>query len=461
MTSILGIILLIFVIVTFALAIVRPHVCFALVIAFPVLEQAIQSYFAFFDNNRSAFNFMVVGIALLAVMVRFFRDPLASRNVIHPILTLILLVQFMGYASLLWTPDLGNGLDLTYGQYPYTLLYVVIAPLLLTSIDDFRRVSVPMLVIGTVSLLLIVLGPAVQFYGARMVVNLGGKRMLNTLIVGQVGGTVMVFAALSNFRGFGKWALPIQLGAGVFGLGMGILSGTRGQVMVSALLSFLFFPLSRKAKGASGFFGLTAGIAIILGLIYMAVSFFLVEKTLDRWSMDSLSGGFAGRWNIIQEALGPWLVSPFSWVFGRGAGSFLTTNSVHVYPHNYPVEVLTELGLIGAFLYVLMLVYVVRACFGLHRIVQSDLQMRSAAAVLMALVTMVMVLSLKQGTIHGPGLFYVWPVVLGRIFAFESSEEAQVYRDDELDEFDDEEEYAELSPDDDESVDPQSGYSHA
>ena len=125
MTSILGIILLIFVIVTFALAIVRPHVCFALVIAFPVLEQALQSYFVFFDNNRSTFNFMVVGIALLAVMVRFFRDPIASRNIIHPILTLILLLQFMGYASLLWTPELANGLDLTYGNYPYTFIVFV------------------------------------------------------------------------------------------------------------------------------------------------------------------------------------------------------------------------------------------------------------------------------------------------------------------------------------------------
>ena len=465
MEFVLGIILLIMTIGAFAVAIVRPWVCFAMIIAYPVTEQAIQSYFPFFEANRSAFNYLVAAAAASSVALRLFREPIARKCIFHPVLILVILLQVISYSSLLWTPDFENGLDLTVRRLPYSILYLVVAPLLITSIDDFHRVRMPMIIIATGALLLFLLGPTAQFRGVVLVIHYGGSAGTgNPGIVGEVGAIVLVFAVLSTYHGLGKWALPLQLGAGLFGLGMGLLSGTRGQVLVGGLVSFLFFPLSRRVKGLGSFFGIGIGMLVVVAILYAAVQFFVTDQNMDRWSADSLTGGVTGRFEIAQEAIASWLNDPVTWIFGRGAGAFITLQTAHAYPHNFAVETLTELGIVGFTLYLMVIAYVIRAGMGLYGLVKDDLDQRSATSVLCALAVFASVLSLKQGTIHSPGPFYVWLLVLSRIYKYESTyglaltnEDDESDMDDLDDEFDDELEMI----DEEEETDLESGHSHA
>lgn len=452
MEAILGVIVIILVVGSFAAAIVRPGICFVLVIAYPVIEQAVQSYFPFFNTHRSLFNFMIAGLVALTVAVRFFRDPNAWRGLRNPVQMMGYLLICISYLSLFWTPELDNGLEYTFRRLPYTLLYMVLAPLLLTSLDDFRRVRIPMVVIATVALLLFVLGPAAQFYGARLVIHYGTAQRGNSLIVGELGAIVLIFAALSTYKRLGKLALPLQLAAGLFGLGMGMFSGSRGQVIFGGFVSFVFYPISRKIKDSKSYFGIGLGLVVLLGVIYGAIKLFITDENVERWSSGSFSGGVLGRWEIVYEAIVPWLSNPTAWIFGRGAGAFMSVNSAHVYPHNHPIEVLTELGVIGFTVYAFMLFFTLRASLGIYRIFKNDNELRSSMAVLFALSTFCFMLSLKQGSVHHLGLLYVWYFVLGRIYTYESEEE-EMRPEEDLFEDDDE--------DDDEITDQESGYSHA
>ena len=439
MESVLGAILLILVIGSFAAAVVRPWICFALLIAYPVVEQGLQGYFPFFVSNRSMFNFMIAGVVALTVAVRLIRDRDALIGVFNPVQVLGYTLLFVSYMSLLWTPELDQGLEFTFYRLPYTLLYTFLAPVLLSSILDFERLRLPLIFIASASLLLFLLSPVAQFYGTRLVIHYGMDQRGNAGVVGELGAIVLIFAALSNFRGLGKLGLPFQLAAGLFGLGMGLLSGARGQVLFGGLIAFLFYPLSRKIKDALGFFGLGFGIIFILGIIYGALQFFITDENIDRWTSESLQGGFGGRWDIVMEAFAPWVRNPMAWIFGRGAGAFLTENSDHVYPHNHPVEALTEIGFIGFTIYALMMIFTLKSALGLYRMYGQDEARRGSLAILFGLSLFCFLLSLKQGSVHYLGFLYVFHFLIAKIYVYECTmAERAAEIDDEFEEGDEE-----------------------
>ena len=93
----------------FAAAIVRPWLAFILIIAFPVIEQAIQGYLPFFVTYRTLFNYIVAATVALTLLVRFAREPSMLQGALTPVSKLIIVLQLLSYISLLWTPGFESG----------------------------------------------------------------------------------------------------------------------------------------------------------------------------------------------------------------------------------------------------------------------------------------------------------------------------------------------------------------
>ena len=324
----------------------------------------------------------------------------------------------MSFASLLWTTDFQTGYEFMVNRIPYTLLYMIMAPLPPTSLDDFRRIGVPLMILSCFALLAILISPA-PLYGYRLMLNYTLTERANAGAFEDLGVGPDRRRPDHPVRWGARGAVPVLLRE--LRARHGSLSGARGQILFGMVVAFLFIPV---AEGQGNTFGFQdrdrqrdAGRALLI-----AAQLFITSDTQERWSLASFTDGFQLRFLIVSEAMKPWLQNPLSWVFGRGAGAFSTTGMVDTYPHNYIVEAITELGLVGFVFYLMVLYFTTKAGLGLFRRYRDDGIMRSPVAILCAFAVFYFAISLKQGTVHDPGLFWVWYLVIARLYAREGGE---------------------------------------
>ena len=129
-------------------------------------------------------------------------------------------------------------------------------------------------------------------------------------------------------------------------------------------------------------------------------------------------------------------------MLGRGANAFREIEPDHAYVHNAPVEALTELGIVGFVLYMIIIIAGFRAGKQLWFYFRDEPMLRPALACLLATVLFHMLTSLKQGSIHSPSTFMFALLIMARIARnetmqrqFGTAEDVDEY------EYDDEEEY--------------------
>ena len=407
----------------FTYAIWRPWICFTLVLIFPVIEQSIQSYIPFFQNpaNFSLLNFVIAGLVGVTVVVRFVNSPDSFRFFLNPVFILALSLQIFSYLSLAWTPEYDNGFLLSLANYPYAVLYIIFTPLLLSSLEDFKRVRLPITLIGSVALIFFFFGPTVRLMGTRLVSYITTSESSNPLVLARVGIMVLLSSLLTRTDGLAKWVTPALLAAGLFGLGMAILSGSRGQVVLGVLVVGMLYPFAREIKNLKNFFSLFLGLFLLIGLIYITVSLFITGDNLERWTGESITGGTVSRLQLVADTINPWLNSPSAWLFGNGAGAFVTLGFSDKYPHNQPVEVLTELGLVGFSIYLAMLFFAVKYSVELFRLSGGSTDHRSSATILIGISLFGFLLTLKQGTVHNSGVDMMVYIVIARLALFERS----------------------------------------
>ena len=452
MSSLLTPFLILALVGVFTYAIWRPWICFTLVLIFPVIEQSIQSYIPFFQNPSkfSFLNFVIAGLVGITVLVRFISAPQAFRYFLNPVFVLALLLQVFSYLSLAWTPDYDNGFALSLANYPYAILYIIFTPLLLSSLDDFKRVRLPITLIGSIAPIFFFFGPTVRLMGTRLVSYITTGESSNPLILARVGVMVLLTSLLTRTQGLAKWVAPALLVAGLFGLGMAILSGSRGQVIIGVLVVGMLYPFAREIKNLKNFFSLFLGLFLLFGLIYVTVGLFITGDNMDRWSGESITGGALGRFQLVGETIEPWLKSPGSWLFGNGAGAFSTLGLTDKYPHNQPVEVLTELGMVGFAIYLGILFFSVKYSVELFRISKGSVDHRSSATILIGIALFGFLLTLKQGSVHNSGLDMMAFIVIARLALYERNSLVQL-EGDYQDEDDDEEDYEDEGDEEDEA----------
>ena len=176
-----------------------------------------------------------------------------------------------------------------------------------------------------------------------------------------------------------------------------IKSSTRGQLIALTLVCFIWLPIIAKASLNRSTVVAFFGAAIVASVIIYTVYQF---KDSGRWRAEQIETASDGRFEMTYTLLKYWGNSGIgAWIFGLGSSSSFKV--VGFYPHNVPVEVLAEEGVLGLCLYLSFCFAVV---FRAGRLIFSDhlpQETRVNLGVLLALFCFEGLLTLKQGSLIG------------------------------------------------------------
>ena len=456
MSQATGFFLILVTIVLSLMAISRPMWAFGLWMLMWSLEQLLQTFLPFLQTNGIYFNAFVAFIVALASMKRMSLPNANFLSYFNATTVCICLLYFAGLLGLAWTP----GLEYAKGQIiwlgPYIIVGVFLAPHLVQKLSDINELRWVLLFGGTGIAVAMLLNPNLGFYGDRSFIHFGSQRG-NPLELAQLGATITVVAILSRDSGKTGILLALRIAAIIFGLGIALKSGTRGQVIAAVLVLGAIYPISNAKKG----FGQSVLTVVSLGVMglfmLIAIQVFVGSENLNRWSFESLSSGTQGRFYFIKEYLLTFMANPAAWPFGFGTMAFsvVVPQAGVAFCENLFVESLTEQGLIGGVLMTCILVNTIRHA---KYLVQNapNFKERTSAVTLCGLLMMSFIIAAKSYNLWtGFHFFYLCIVIskLGIVLSEQvASGELEFTDYDEYDEYD--EEYFEDEFEDDSLVHP-------
>lgn len=406
-----------FVALLFAVSILRPAWAFAVVLSMFPLEIVVQSGSPFFVSKPWVFNVAVAMLAGVAIVRRILGGESPFRNLGTSALAACWLFFIWGCLSTLWAPPGAEVARLVLTPLPYWIVFIVIAPMMVSRVEELRGVVNALLAVGVFTCLLIVASPQFDFVSGRLGIRLAGGDRTNPLAMGTMGGTLMIVGGLTLFSTRTTWGIAYRGAAIVLGAGVAILSGSRGQVVFAAVTILLCIPISYRLTNVRGFMLTSlAALAVVGGLVF-AASKFIGSENEDRWQLQELATGGTGRIDNVFELLTAYLESPGHWLQGLGYTAFgtLNTRSGDPYSHVMTVDALAEGGLIGAALLIWILVTGWRNGRVIARAVEDHPAERSFAAVLLGLALYYFLLSNKQGSMLGTPILFGLLILMGRI----------------------------------------------
>jgi hypothetical protein len=402
------------------LVLFRPHWAFLLVVAMYVLEQVLQSYFQFFVNHGSAFQFIVGGLVGFAIVMRSMRrEPIASGY--NNAGTWLMLGQFgLWLVGMLYSMAPDAAMENLKEAWPYLTLYIILLPFLIIDLEDFSRFLTGLMIVGSIIALLILFNPLSSYHYGRLVLDLGMRGANrdsygNPLAVAELGGMLSLVAALVKPRFQTYLFSLLRVAAFVLGLGLAIGSGSRGQVLAMLVACVMFFPAARRVRDFKAFF-FAAFLGAILSIgAYATFTLFIGEQNRVRWSIPLMIEDIGLRFDMAWQLIAAWLASPTSWFMGLGTNSWVAVGGESTvqgaYVHNIAAEILGEQGLLGATVFTLAILVTIRAGYRLWRIYAHDPSMRATATLAVALGAYSLFQALKQGTITSGQPFFWWLVL--------------------------------------------------
>lgn len=419
----------------------RPqYAAVAVLVMFP-LEQLAQSYFMIAQAKPILVNASVALVAGTAVLLRMGKGERVFEGYANPVCVLIWALYGYCWFSMLWSPSMGPALAMLKPGLAYWFLLMVIAPLLFGNIASIRPVFVALLVVGSIISLLILASPNASFYAGRLTIQFSAAfRDIrgNPLALAEMGGLMAIVAALLVGSGRNPLFLAIRISALIVGLGLGIASGSRGQVIAAVAAGFIFLPLARRVGNFKQFLGLGVGAIVLYFVVTTAFSLFIGAENESRWQIEGMRDGMETRLESVGTLMAAWAENPAAWLLGLGSNAFNHHSQGGNYVHNMVIEILCEQGLIGFGLFVGALWFAVRAGYALLQIHRDDPELRSTVAALAAICVYGLLLSLKQGSLLAhPNAFFPL-VILAKAWAIESTAAATDVGDHEFDELGDE-----------------------
>lgn len=400
-----------------ALALVSPRWALALVLTMYPFEQALQASSSIFLRILPLANVivaLVVGIGTLRAIASQNRPFLGYAS-----LTWIGVVLIFTWTavSLLWTPAFGPGSELTKSGLPYFALFLLVAPLLIDEIESVEKMLSAFLLLGVVIIILILINPAFTFYSGRLGVNLDARVRTNPLAMGELGGSVMLIAALYRM-GARSIALNLLRLAGFFlGAILALQSGSRGQVVFAVLIAVVFYPLSTKVKNILGFVWTALGLLILIPAVLFIAQQLLGSAELRRWDSDVIAGGTEVRLANALDLLKAFAKDPLAWFIGLGFNAFVskTSASTEPYSHVMFVDILAELGIPAFCLFAAVCTRVGKDSLWLFRRFADDPAGRASISVVFALLGYQVLLVNKQGYLWAASFFFLLFVMIARL----------------------------------------------
>jgi hypothetical protein len=414
----------------------RPAVGLAAVLCLYGLKQWGQSSTAILSEYRQFTNYAVFVIVLIGVIrVAIKRSCVLCQAPTVAVLVLILYAYALLTVS--WAFDPRNSFEQWMGSAPYLVTIVLLAPLLISNLDDAHAAFIwTALVGGAICALALLFGN----WGDRGLVVFGHQALedasniylyeTNPLALSTLGGTAFLIAALSLGRTNAMLVRVLALVCIPIALAVVLRSGSRGQMIASAVALLVALPIAFRLKDARSLVALFVVAAVVLGLGWWGAS--LVDINTSRWADSQATADVVGRFAMAQTLLGASTSGFFTIVFGLGNSSSFQV--LGIYPHITGVEVLAEEGIVGAIIYCAIIVLTIRSIKRISSQGELTDRRRSALATLSGLFVFELILSWKQGSLLFSVYVFAYAIMLGRlespevksVSAFSSTADASV-----------------------------------
>jgi hypothetical protein len=403
----------------------------ALVVSMYALEQALQASSGIFMRITPLANVCVAVAAGLSVVLNLPSQDRPFRGYATPIFSVALGFFVWAMISLLWTPAFEAAWGLTRWGIPYVILFLMVAPLLIDGMASLDRFFRAFLILGSITTILILINPAFTVKLGRLGVDLDATVRTNPLVIGELGGLMILVAALAPVDGSAPKAVLARLVA--FGLGgvLSLQSGSRGQLIFALGLAVIAFPFARRIRNIAGFFGTVAAVALMIPLVLFLAQLVLGTDELRRWELSTLVGGANTRVLNILDLFAAFANRPSAWVVGLGFNAFSWVSGANKepYSHALAVDMLTELGIPAFVVFCWWSLRVLQDGLWLLRRFGDDDSGRATASLLMVLFVYETLLVNKQGYLWAATLFFLVGIAITRVRVREEALDAEYAED--------------------------------
>jgi hypothetical protein len=390
----------------------RPVTALVLAACMFALEQWSQASSGWFASRPILTNVVAGSLVLLGVVRTLLRGSI--RPGLYPrVGWLILLLFFYAYCSTLWSPSFERGADAWQTAFPYIGTIVFLAPLLVWRVEDIRVFCVRMLWLG--ALLCVLLLFTVRWELRQVVIAADPYGRLtggNPLAVAQIAGSVAFLALFLRFPKapvlwpLAKWSILAVT------LVLIVRSGSRGQLLGALGVIIVFWGIAHRPRNLLRTCAVLFSLGLILMVVKWSLDWFWAEDV--RFKQQALAYAAAGRLEMAGTVLKHWAASPGTLLFGLGNSASYDPGILGGYAHIVPMEILGEEGVVGFFLYSLILAGTIGAGARSYRMVRDDAPLRSLFACLGALWLFAFFLSLKQGNLLGSNEFFLYSILLAK-----------------------------------------------
>ena len=394
-------------------AVARPAFATVLLIYIFSIEQVLQSVVPALRATpvgNQLFNYVIAGVVGIAWARSLAKNAPASVGLFNPTMLVVSTLLLWSIVTVFWSPGRELGLAVLSVRWPYYFVVVVLGSSLLASIDDVGEMLQGLVVTGAVLCSVILLSPDFESQYGRIGIVESGKMASNPLAIGELGGVVVITSALLRSARFGKFGLALRVFALMVGIAVAVKSGSRGQLLFSAGVATIAFPFSARVRNFGGFVAAVGG-AIVIALAVILLSSTLLEGfAAQRFSLDSLlygSSSTSERASNVVVLATAWASSPTAPLVGLGYYAFSSFGLGIEYSHVIAADMLFELGIPGAVLYVALIVLSFQTCRALVRDAAADDVDRSRVGAFVALIAFYFLLSNKQGDLWGIVTFFM------------------------------------------------------
>lgn len=373
----------------------KPGYALALMWSTYAVEQILQFGLPAFTSNVQLANILIT-LAVSAVACKYLLAGKIDATRLPMELVLLLALVALCGISILWSIAPKISVEKLQDSGPYILAFAVVAPLCGYNHAELSNAVKASIWFGGAVIVAHALCPA-GFRGLEIRVGLSEIAVLPLAIAdyGALVATLTLFDMVRDRKGM--FLNIARAGIVLVSIWIIIRSGSRGQMIAFAIANFVWLPIGGKlALKRSAIVGLATG-AMAAG-----IGIWMVGKlaTTERWDWDRIVSSASGRQNMALGLLDYWSHSDaIHWIVGLGSST--SFKIMGFYPHNVPAEVLVEEGLIGFALFAMFIYTGYSSIYRGMRYRNLSSEQRMNFAGIAAVITMYLVISLKQGSFLG------------------------------------------------------------
>lgn len=415
----------------------RPSAAIGVLLCTYAFEQWTQSQSMWFWQRQSLTNIVTASLLLYALVARALHAKPLIRDLGRDYRLVCVLLAY-AMASIAWSVSPSASIGITRAEGLYLITFGLLMPMAASDRRDLRDAFLSLLMFGSVIAVLLLTtaswtSRSIVFASGTTIVAAGSDRG-NPLAIGSFGGYVALVAVLYNFRGLARPLQALRYAVAAAGFAVAVKSGSRGQTLAMVLTALVMIPYSRRVRNIGGFaaFGATLLIVGFVGsYVFDAASRGPGDVQDRRWTLDASLDAVQGtRFALATTLLNFWLASgPFRWVAGIGSSGSFAVPGLWFYCHNVPVEVVCELGVAGAALFVAIIVSGYRNARDAWPLVRDDPEARGQVACAIGILLFEFIVGLKEGSLIGSGTMLGMAALLGRTLLSlrrEAAERAEV-----------------------------------